>query len=243
MVIAGAIATGIVIALGLAMLVPIFITQPRYDSERPTIMLSFSLVDSNATPEWCEQLSSVLNKHNIKATVFFAGKVADQSPRCIEILKDEADIGSQTYNYVNLTSISDYTLQLEEVRRGKQAVDVAGNLDSRLFRAPYGATDQNIYSLLSRSNITADFSYDEQYNKFYDGKFIKFDLSTYNGASVSPDSILKSSTHEVPLLINFDERTPIGLINNFITELEKSNIRFVDASELTGLDLTVRRGE
>ena len=179
---AGAIATGIVVVLGIAIISPVYY-QKRPISQ-PIVMLSFSIIGDSNVPKWCNDLSSILEKHNLRAAVFITGKVAERNPACISSFSsNDIDIGSQTYNYVNLTSITDYSAALEEVRSGKEVLDKTGNLNSRLFKAPYGSTDQNIYSFLTRSGIVADFSYAQHYNKYENGKFIKYDLVTYDGTT------------------------------------------------------------
>jgi len=230
----GAIITGIVITLGVLLVVPEFLrpspTQP--------ILLSFSVTNEQNLPNWCHDLSSVLSKYDVKAAVFVIGKVAERHPDCVNGFPSGVDIGSESYDYVSLPSISDYSTQLQEVQGGKIAVDKAGNLDSKLFKAPFGATDANIYSLLSRSNILADFSYDEQYNKYYNGKFIKFDLVTYNGSKYYT-GFFRHIPADKPVLVNFDNSTPVSQIDEFISEFKSKNFRFVSATELTSMDLTI----
>lgn len=230
----GSISTGLVIILGIAMVVPAFM-----QSNHPLlVLLSFNITDEANIPQWCNDLSSILNKHNVKATLFVTGKIADDHPECVSVFSNKIDIGSQTYDYVSLTSINNYSEQLREIKNGKAAIDNAGKLDSRLFKAPHGDTDDNIYSLLSSSGILADFSYDNQYNKYYQNQFIKFDSIAYDGTYHSPD-FFKSLPITNPAIINFDNTTPVEKIDDFITHLKSSNIRFVSASELTGIDLTV----
>ena len=65
--------------------------------------------------------------------VFFVGKVAEQNPEAVTCFGNRVDIGSQTYDYVNLTTINDYSLKLQEVEQGKFAVDTAGHLNSSVF--------------------------------------------------------------------------------------------------------------
>ncbi len=237
-----AISTSIVVALGIVMVLPAFTRTPHYTPPL-LVMLSFSVVDNTNVPDWCNDLSSIFKKYGIKATVFFTGKVVDEHPECVTVFSNNIDIGSQTYNYVDLTEIPDYTVQLEEVRNGKQAVDYAGKLYSRVFKAPYGSADENIYSLLSRSDIAADFSYDDKYNKYYNGQFIRFDLAVYEGNSSSADFFHKLTVSETPTVINFDNSTPVEQIDRFISELKSGNVRFVNASEVTSIDLTIREGE
>jgi len=229
-----AISTGIVVFLGMLMVIPTYIqpASPQF------FLLTFSVYE-NVDQSWCDDLASTIKKHNIQATIFFSGKIAEKFPKCVKTFPTNVDIGSQTYHYVSLSSIPDYTLQLKEIQRGKQAVDDAGNLNSKLFKAPYGTTDDNIYSLLTRSNIIADFSYDDQYNKYYNGQFIKFQLKSYHGANNTVEFFQNLPANE-PIVINFDSSTPVNYIDNFISKIKSKNTVFLDASELTGLQLTIR---
>jgi len=235
---AGVISTGSVIILGIALVMPIFFSP----TQLLPVILSFDVVDQTNLPQWCNELSSVLKKYDIKSVVFVSGKVAQQHPQCVTDFSNKIDIGSETYDYVPLTSIQDYSQQLEEIKKGKLAVDITGNLDSKLFRAPYLTVDGNIYSLLTRSGILADFSYKQQYNKYYDNKFLKFDLFSYDGTETSPTFIQGLSKNNGPVFIYFDNTTPTEKIDDFISKLKSSNVKFLNASDLTGLDLTVRRG-
>lgn len=233
---AGIITTVIVISLGLLMVVPSFILPAKPQ----TVLLSFSIVDEHNTPQWCNELSSVLKKYNVKAIVFVTGKIAEQYPECVSTFPDNVDIGSQTYNYENLVSIDDYTARLDEIKNGKRAIYYAGNIDSRIFKAPYGSTDNEIYSLLSRSGIIADFSYTDQYNKYYDNKFIKFEINSYDGKSHSADFFRGLPVTGKPVFINFDNSTPASQIDDLLSKLKSKQINFVSASDLTGFDLTIR---
>ncbi len=233
----GAIVTGTIIVLGILLIIPEFIrpgpTQP--------ILLSISVTNEQSLPKWCHELSSVLDKQHVRAAVFLTGKIAERHPDCVRAFSNYADIGSESYDYVSLTSISDYSTQLEEIQSGKAAVDKAGDLDTKMFKAPYGATDDNIYSLLSKSDILADFSYNEQYNKYYDGKFLKFDLVTYNGTKYY-SSFFRQLPQDEPVIVNFDNSMPISRIDRFISDFKSENFRFVSPTDLTSLDLTGHGG-
>ena len=234
----GIISTAIVIALGIGIVLPPYLPQ----SKPLVVLLSFDIANKDNLPQWCNQLSSVLDRQNVKATIFVTGKVASQYPKCVSAFSNRNDVGSQTYDYVNLTSIDDYTVQLKEVKNGKQAVDASANIDSRLFKAPYGVTDENIYSLLNRSGILADFSYTNQYNKYYNGEFIKFNATTYDGITHSAD-FFHTLSSDNPVLINFDNSTPVENIDKYISQLKSKHILLIDASELTGINLTINQGE
>ena len=212
------------------------------------IILVFSINSNNSLPGWCNGLSSTLKKYNVNdGIVFISGKLAESYPKCVTLFSsnDGIDIGSSTYNYMNLTSTQDYLVSLEQVKEGKRAVDSIAELDTKLFKAPYGSTDQNIYSLLTRSGILADFSYTQQYNVYENGQFIRYDLETYKG-SVDPVRILNtisSNNMDDVNLIDFDNSIPVTQIDEFIFKLKKTdeNIRFISGSELTGLRLNAQR--
>lgn len=176
----GAIATGIVVVIGVAMLVPAF---TQYQETRGILlMLSFNVVSADEnTASWCEDLSSLLKERGIRATIFVTGQVAETNPECVNSFPSSVDIGSQSYSYVDLVALGDYAQSLEQVQKGKQAVDKVGNLNALAFRAPFGSTDGDIYSLLSRSGIVADFSYVNQYNKYENDRFVKYDLKSIDG--------------------------------------------------------------
>jgi peptidoglycan/xylan/chitin deacetylase (PgdA/CDA1 family) len=237
---AAILTTVLVLVAGFAMISPLFLRLDRAEPKQK-VMLSFSVSESDDVVEWCKALSSILNGYNVGATVFIVGEVAEQYPQIVSCFGDKVDVGSQTYDNIDLTSIADYSLKLEEVKEGKIAVDGAGNLYSRVFRAPFGATDQDIYSLLSRSGILADFSYDNQYNLYEDGQFVRHNAAVYEGRDYSPDFFLTLPNISEPLIIVFDSTCPISSIESFISELKKGRLEFVNASQLAGFTLTSRR--
>jgi peptidoglycan/xylan/chitin deacetylase (PgdA/CDA1 family) len=237
-VVAATLSTVFVILVGFLIVLPLF-TRAPVDNKKQ-IMLSFSVVECEDVTSWCSRLSSMLESYDVPATVYFVGKVVEEHPGCVSFFGEGVDVGSQTFSNLNLTGISDYSVQLEEVSRGKLAVDAAGNLYSRVFRAPNGFTDENIYSLLSRNGILADFSYTSQYNVYLDGQFVKFDAVFYEGESVFASSILALESSSQPVIVHFDSECPIELISDYVSLLKTGDFVFVNGSMLTGLNLTLR---
>jgi peptidoglycan/xylan/chitin deacetylase (PgdA/CDA1 family) len=249
----GIIAMGILVAIGIIALLPAYfqnsepVTEEKPVTEaKPVIMLSFLINSDKSDLKWCNELSSILLKQDIEATIFVPGKVAKSYPACVSRFSanPKIDIGSSTYNYTDLTLIPDYVKALEAVRFGKNAVDQAGNLDSKLFKAPYGSTDQNIYSLLNRSGIVADFSYSNKYNKINNGTWMVYNMTGYNPSNGTDigDVLNKSTAIGEPILVTFDNSmTPIQ-IDNTISNIKSadSDVQFINASNLTGISLSAR---
>ncbi len=231
----GIISTATVIVMGIFIILPPYLPQPK----PLATLLFFEIKDEQNLPQWCNYLSSTLEEKNIQATIFVTGEVADKYPSCVRQLAERNDVGSLAYDYSNLTG-KDYSDQLYEIKGGKDAVDKAGQIDSRLFKAPYGNTDRNIYALLNQSGIVADFSYDTQYNKYYNGKFLKFSDNVYNGTQYTPDFFQNLSSDD-PVIINFDNTTPISDISEFVSHIKSRHVILFSASQLTGLNLTVKQ--
>jgi peptidoglycan/xylan/chitin deacetylase (PgdA/CDA1 family) len=244
---AGAISTGLVLIFGFAIVLPGVIYKSSKDvyappdqSQYKKVMLAFSVHDMLNLPNWCNDLSSFLKTNHIKATIFVTGYVADKYPNCVTSFSynSDIDIGSQTYSYVDLVSGINYPDALLDVQKGKNTIDEIGNMSSKLFRSPYGSVDQNIYSLLNRSGIIADFSYKDHYNKYERGMFVKYNLNEYEPNTISFKQLPKI---DVPYIVNFNNTVPLEKITSLISKLKlDKDINFVTASELAGLKLTVR---
>jgi hypothetical protein len=237
---AAVIATALVIVAGAALISPLFFRHYESNELKPKVMLSFSILPGADVLTWCQDLASLLGAHKIGASVFVVGEVAEQSPQCLSYFSNQVDIGSQTYSNKDLTTIADYSIKLQEVQQGKTAIDKAGNLYSRIFRAPFGDTDPDIYSILSRSDIQADFSYDQQYNVFRQDQFVRCDANVFNGDDSSRKISLNLFDLVKPNIIFFDNSHPISAVKGFLAKIKTDRIDFVNASELAGYSLTSR---
>lgn len=235
LIVGAVIATAAVIILGVLIIIPSF-----FETESTNVMLTITVYDQPNLATWCQNLSEFLEFENGHGAIFISGEVAQKNPSCVTSFSKNFDIGSQTFSYVSLPQISDYRAQLEEVKKGKDAIDKVGNLDSRLFKAPFSDTDENIYSLLTNNEILADFSYQNQYNKFFNGKFLKFDLLTINSKDISAKSLQSIKSSKIPVQIEFDSSMTIDEIKNVFSQIKSSNIDFVTASDIAQMELTGR---
>jgi peptidoglycan/xylan/chitin deacetylase (PgdA/CDA1 family) len=236
LVVGGAIATAIFIALGVVFALPPYIKGAQLAKEVPSILLTFSITTDEDMPQRCERITDMLEKNNLKAAVYFSGQIAEKYPECLKGFPDNIDIGSSTYTYGKLSAERDYVDQLEDVRRG--------NISSTTFKAPYEYTDDNIYSLLSRNDIFVDFSLSGSYNKYVDEKFILFELKTFDLSKHSVDEIESNVAKKVASKIQvvIDNSVSTEKVSLLIeTLLQKQEATFVNASDLTGMNLTVRR--
>lgn len=225
------IVTALVIIVGFAMISPLFYAPTTEENSEQQVMLSFAVSKTDGAIDWCESVSTILFKYDLPATVFFVGEVAEQNPSAVTCFNDKVAIGSQTYSNVDLSSLSDYSQKLWEVQQGKLAVDQAGNINSKVFRTSK-STDADIYSLLSRSNITADFSYNNQYNVYQNDRFVKVEAKVFEAHGHSPDYFLIKAQSSKPIIIEFDNSWLPSEIDSFLMQLKTGDFEFVNASQL-----------
>jgi len=228
----GAISTSVVLILGMAMVVPAFIFASPAESEKLRVLIQIEIVEDNNLPFWCNEFNDKLEDGGVKSVVFLTGKIAESNPECIFNFSG-VDIGSQGYRYQDITQISDYFQQLSEIKKGKITIDDFGGIESKVFKAPFGSTDENIYSLLNRSGILADFSYENHYNLFVDNQFVKFDLITVDDVN-DLDSIDSLQI----VTFSFNNLESVNSIFDNIDEIKKHRVQFVNPSDLYGESLT-----
>ena len=89
---AAIIATTLVLLAGFAMISPLYLRAGKTEPPQ-RLMLGISVSEYGDAVEWCQELSSVLNRHNIGATVFVDGKVADRYPQIVSSFGDKVDVG------------------------------------------------------------------------------------------------------------------------------------------------------
>lgn len=236
---AAVVSTTLIITFGISIVAPNFLRPSVV--QKLKIMLSVSIIDPANVSAWCGDLAAFLGESGKSATIFFVGKIAEAFPESVRGFSSNVDVGSETYSYVDLASLRDSSLQLEEVDRGKFVVDAAGNLSSKLFKAPFVSAGENIYSLLRTSGIVADFSYDDHYNVRVNDQFIKYGCLAYNGCEHSADFFMSLPKTELAIILYFNNTVTVSNIVGLVSQLHGNDVEFVSASQLTGLSLTERR--
>jgi peptidoglycan/xylan/chitin deacetylase (PgdA/CDA1 family) len=228
--ITGAIITIIIVVIGVVLIYPAL----RLDSHvvQNQVLLTFNIINSTNLPTWCNDLSRFLQDNNIHSTVFITGNMAETYPSCVTGFGKNSDVGSMTYSYDTITGLN-YTGQFSKIQQGKAAVDEQGKLNSTIFRAPQGAVDDKIYSILTRLHILGDFNYKDHYNIYTNGPsgkiFYRFPMTSLDNIS---DSKLPGRDPNIPLMVNIYNYDSIKKVQEFINSASKNPHQFVTASEL-----------
>ncbi len=113
----------------------------RGDKTRPQVALTF---DDGPHPDYTPRLLEVLKQHNVKATFFVVGELAEQHP---DLIKAEMaaghEVGNHTYHHVNLTRIPNVDVATEIQACGDVLRKITGS-EPHFFRPPGGDYDRQV---------------------------------------------------------------------------------------------------
>lgn len=163
------------------------------------------------------QILAILKKYNVKATFFMVGKNASSNAKIVEqVYKDGHEIGNHTWNHPKLTNLAKTSVK-EEVDRTSNAIYAAIGQYPTVFRPPYGATNDQVRSVIPMPSIL--WSIDT-----LDWKHRNADkILTYVKASVKDGSII--------LMHDIHQTTANGL-ENVILYLQKQGYECVTVSDI-----------
>ncbi len=169
--------------------------------------------DAKVTP----QILAILKKHNVKATFFMVGKNASSNAKIVEqVYLEGHEIGNHTWNHPKLTSLSKASVKQEVDRTSNAIYDAIGQYPT-VFRPPYGATNDQVRSVITVPSIL--WSIDT-----LDWKHRNADkILTYVKASVKDGSII--------LMHDIHQTTANGL-ENVILYLQKQGYECVTVSDI-----------
>lgn len=106
--------------------------------------------DENYTP----QILDLLKQYKVKATFFLVGLQADKYPEMAQRIAEEGhSIGSHSWSHKDLTRLDGEALA-EEITGAQSAIAAAIGTEPHLFRAPYGALDDEVTATVREFDLT-----------------------------------------------------------------------------------------
>ena len=169
--------------------------------------------DMKVTP----QILAVLKKYEAKATFFMVGRnVAKNQDIVKQMYEDGHEIGNHTWNHPKLTNLSNVSVT-QEVDNTSNAIYKAIGQNPTVFRPPYGATSNQVRSVLSMPTIL--WSVDT------------LDWKHRNAAKIL--SYVKASAKDGSIILMHDihQSTANGL-ENVILYLQKQGYELITVSEI-----------
>ncbi|MBB5075005.1 polysaccharide deacetylase family protein [Nonomuraea endophytica] len=114
------------------------------------LALTFDDGPGKTTPE----LLKVLKKAKVKATFFVMGKQVERRPSVLKrTVADGHAIGNHTYGHPSLPSLMDEQVTTE-LRSTQEIVERVAGITPKMFRPPYGHTDERIVELAAQEGMS-----------------------------------------------------------------------------------------
>jgi len=169
--------------------------------------------DAKVTP----QILATLKKYDAKATFFMVGKNVSRNAAIVkQVYEAGHEIGNHTLSHKKLTTLSIAGVK-QEVNGTSNAIYAAIGQYPTVFRPPYGATNDQVRSVMTIPSIL-------------------WSIDTLDWKHHNPDKILayvKASVKDGSIILMHDiHQTTANGLENVILYLQKQGYEFVTVSEI-----------
>ncbi|MBG9692459.1 deacetylase [Lysinibacillus sphaericus] len=169
--------------------------------------------DAKVTP----QILATLQKYDAKATFFMVGRNVPKNATIVKQIYDAGhEIGNHTSNHKKLTALSISGVR-QEVNSTSKAIYAAIGQYPTVFRPPYGATNEQVRSVMTIPSIL-------------------WSIDTLDWKHHNPDKILayvKASVKDGSIILMHDiHQTTANGLDNVLLYLQKQGYEFVTVSEI-----------
>lgn len=198
----------------------------KIETDRKIIALTF---DDGPDQRFTPKILDVLNKHKVKGSFFLLGTRIEKYPDVARRIKSEGhEIGNHTYWHPDLTKSGKDNL-IWEIEKNEQAIRSVIGIKTDLFRAPYGALNEELVETLGEKGYRGiGWSVDSEDWKSLTAKEIKQNIIQF----VHPGAIilLHSAGHWTQ-----DLSGTVEAIDELIPILKNRGYEFVTVSDLWAL--------
>lgn len=194
-------------------------TERNLDDFKNKKLIAFTFDDGPNTSTTSRLLDGI-KEYNAKVTFFVLGSRVNSHQEVLKRAYEEGNqIGSHTYNHLNLLLLSDSKI-IEEISKTDEAIKNIIGTSPELLRPPYGNVNDNIKQLSSKYII--NWNVDTEDWKLKDRNLIK-------------ENILKNVRDGAIILLHdiYTESVEGALLA--MEELEKEGYAFVTISEMAKL--------
>lgn len=193
--------------------VPIY----RVDTNDKKVAITFDVAWGTQN---IDEIISILEKHNIKATFFLVGSWIDDNEELVKKLYDNGhEIGNHSNTHANLKEISDEDI-INEIEITTEKISNITGEKTDLFRPPFGDVDDK------SMEICENLGY----------KVIKWDVDSLDWKEVGPNHVIervvKGSQPGSIVLFHANASDVGNYLDDIINRLEKNGYEIVKVSDL-----------
>lgn len=188
--------------------------------DKKVIALTF---DDGPHPKETDRVLDVLNKYDIKATFFIAGKHAKWYTKpLIRASKEGHEIGNHTFNHPDISNLSSEQLEEEIIKCEDTLLEITGK-KTKLFRPPYGSYRKESLEVIAKK---------------YDYKIVLWttidarDWQNPPAETIASTITNKAKNGDIILLHDYATNNTVEALEILIPEMQKKGFKFVTVSEL-----------
>lgn len=189
----------------------------KVETQKTEVAITF---DAAWGADKTSQIMDVCDEYNIKATFFLVGIWVEEYKEITkEIANRGFEIGSHSYNHPDLTKLKLQDIQTELINTNDLINQVSG-ICPKLFRAPYGAYDNNVISAVRNIGMQA----------------IQWDVDTLDWKGYGPGQVISRVENKVTngsiILCHNNAECVIENTKIILSTLKDKGYSFVKVSEL-----------
>ncbi|MGL5329098.1 MAG: polysaccharide deacetylase family protein [Peptostreptococcaceae bacterium] len=167
-----------------------------------------------------EEIVTILDKHNVKATFFLVGSWVDDNKEIVKMLNEKGhEIGNHSNTHPNMKSLSDDDIMKEIDITSEKIFNITGE-KTTLFRPPFGEVNESVMGVCDSLDYTA----------------IKWDVDSLDWKEIEPVHIIDRVSKGVQpgsiVLFHANSENIGEYLDSILTELESKGYSMVEVSEL-----------
>ncbi len=194
--------------------------------DQKNIALTF---DDGPHPKYTVEILDLLKEHDIKATFFVLGKLAEQYPDIIKRQVEEGhEVGNHTYSHIDVHKATMDQFE-EEFNKTQEVILSLTGIESKVFRPPYGNFNEKIVPVTSSKDSKIVFWSQKKENNDWSNPGIEKISNTVLSQAQNGDIVL---LHDG---IHHNESHTVEALKTILPELKKRGYNFVTVSELERL--------
>lgn len=192
---------------------------PIYCVQNSTKQIAISF-DAAWGSDKTESILSILKEENVVANFFLVGMWVDKNEELTKKIYDAGmEIGTHSNTHADFTSLSKTQMELELTESVKK-IEVITKDTVKLFRAPFGAYDNNVISAAESQNLQT----------------IQWDVDSLDWKGISSDQIVKNILKKVSsgsiILCHNNAESIVEALPSILKILKSQGYEFVHISDL-----------
>ena len=125
-------------------------------THKRTKIKEVALTFDDGPTEFTPKFLDLLQKHQVKATFFCIGKQIEKYPETFQrIIAEGHTIGNHTLSHSNSTGFLSTSKMIAEIENCDTIMKKIGNIETDLYRPPFGVTNPNIAKAIKRTHKTS----------------------------------------------------------------------------------------